>query len=109
MEAYDDDSDPMEHVAAFRAQMALYGTSDAIMCQAFPRILCGTVRIWYSRLKPTSIYSFDQLAKVFESNFLASVRPRPTMVPLLEMRQREDESLGQYLTQLGLFLTHICH
>ncbi|RZR97554.1 hypothetical protein BHM03_00026753 [Ensete ventricosum] len=102
MEAYNDNSDPMEYVVAFRAQMTLYGTSDAIMCQAFPSILCWTVRMWYNRLKPTSICSFDQLAKVFESNFLASARPRPTMVSLLEMRQREDESLGQYLTQFTM-------
>ncbi|RWV90302.1 hypothetical protein GW17_00047506 [Ensete ventricosum] len=55
--------------------------------------------MWYSRLKPASIRSFDQLAKEFESNFLASVQPRPTTTSLLEMRQKEDEPLEQYLAR----------
>ncbi|RWW17411.1 hypothetical protein GW17_00018668 [Ensete ventricosum] len=36
LEAYDGSSDPMEHVTAFQVQMALYGTSDAIIVQPKP-------------------------------------------------------------------------
>ncbi|RWW32879.1 hypothetical protein GW17_00002428 [Ensete ventricosum] len=54
---------------------------------------------WCSRLPPTSIYSFDQLVKEFEANFLASACPKPTVASLLVMRQKEDEPLGPYLTR----------
>ncbi|RRT55997.1 hypothetical protein B296_00037472 [Ensete ventricosum] len=97
LEANDGGSDPMEYVAAFQVQMALYDTSDVIMCRAFPTTLCGIARGWYGRLPLTSIHSFDQLAREFEANCLASAQPKPTATSLLRMRQKEDEHLGLYL------------
>ncbi|RWW00009.1 hypothetical protein GW17_00037048, partial [Ensete ventricosum] len=77
--------------------MALYGMSDAIICRAFSMTLRGIAQGWYDQLPPSSIHSFDQLAREFEANFFASAWPKPTVASLLRMRQKEDEHLGRYL------------
>ncbi|RRT69525.1 hypothetical protein B296_00008973 [Ensete ventricosum] len=99
LEAYNDSSDPTEHVVVFHAQMTLYGTSDSIICWAFPTTLRGIARGWYNRLPPSSIHSFDQLVREFEGNFLSSIRPKPTVASLLGMKQKKEEHLSQYLAR----------
>ncbi|RWW53853.1 hypothetical protein BHE74_00039613 [Ensete ventricosum] len=97
LESYDSSSNPSEHVVAFRTQMALYDTSGAFMCGAFPTTLRDPARLWYSQLKPTSISSFDSFAREVELNFLASSQLRPTTDSLLGLTQGSKETLAQFV------------
>ncbi|RZS19009.1 hypothetical protein BHM03_00051356, partial [Ensete ventricosum] len=84
-----------------KAQMALYDTSDALMCRTFPTTLRGPARMWYSRIKPSSISSFDQFAKEFKLNFIASSCLRPTAASLLGFTQGNDEPLAQFVSRFS--------
>ncbi|RRT70521.1 hypothetical protein B296_00021485 [Ensete ventricosum] len=57
--------------------------------------------MWYSRLKSSSISSFDQFAKEFEFNFIASSYPRPTAASLLGLTQGSDEPLAQFVSRFS--------
>ncbi|RRT82463.1 hypothetical protein B296_00000580 [Ensete ventricosum] len=94
LEPYDGSTDPTEHVAVFRAQMALYDNSNALMCHTFPTTLRGPARMWYSRIKPSSISSFDQFTKEFELNFTTSSCLRSMTTSLLGLTQGNDEPLA---------------
>ncbi|RWW65704.1 hypothetical protein BHE74_00026978 [Ensete ventricosum] len=71
------------------------------MCRTFPTILRGPTRMWYSRIKPSSISSFDQFAKEFELNFIASSCPRSTVASLLGLTQGNYEPLTQFVSRFS--------
>ena len=75
------------------------GVADEIMCRAFPTMLKGPTRIWFSRLTPNSIRIFKELSAQFAAHFIGGHRYKKSIACLMNIRQREDEMPRSYITR----------
>ena len=70
LDSYDEARDPFDYIATFKTTMHLQGVPDAIMCRAFPTTLKGPTRVWFSKIPPNTVSSFEELSKLFVNNFI---------------------------------------
>ena len=94
---YDGTTDPSDHLERYTSWMYLHGVSDAIVCRAFDSTLEGNAKRWFRKLPEGSIFSWDQLQRLFLTNFIGARLPEVTTSMLLETRQRPDESLRKWI------------
>ena len=71
------------------------------MCRAFPTMLKGAVRIWFSRLTPNSINTFKELSAQFTTHFIGGHRYKKSTACLMSIKQREDETLRSYISRFN--------
>ena len=98
IDSYDRVKDPLDHLETFKTLMHLQGIAGEIMCMAFPTMLKGAVRIWFSRLMPGSIVIFQELSAQFTSHFIGGHRYKKSTACLMNIKQWEDEMLRSYIT-----------
>ena len=70
LDSYDGTRDLFDHIATFKTTMHLQGVSNEIMCRAFPTTLKGPAQVWFSKIPPNSVSSFEELSKLFVNNFI---------------------------------------
>ena len=70
IEAYNESKDPLDRLESFKTLMHLQGVANETMCRAFPTMLKGLTRVWFSRLTPNSIGTFKELSAQFASHFI---------------------------------------
>ena len=92
VENYDGNKDPLDHLESFKALMHLQGVPDEIMCRAFPTMLKGPARIWFSRLTPNSISTFKELSNQFASHFIRGHMYKKSTARLISIKEREDDT-----------------
>ena len=81
--------------------MHLHRVANEIMCRAFPTMLKGLARIWFSRLTPNSIGTFKELSTQFASHFIKGHRYKKPIVCLMSIKQRQDETLRSYIARFN--------
>ena len=93
--------DPFDHIATFKTTMHLQGVPDEIMCRAFPTTLKGSARVWFSKIPPNFVSSFEELSKLFVNNFIRGKRHKRSSSNLLTIEQGENESLRSFITRFN--------
>ena len=85
LDSYDGTRDPFDHIATFKTTMHLQGVPDEIMYRAFPTTLKGPARVWFSKIPPNSLSSFEELSKLFVNNLIGGQRHKHSSSNLLTM------------------------
>jgi hypothetical protein len=101
IQTYTGIEDPTEHLDNYKMHMDLQGTPQEMACRAFPLNLSGSARDWFQKLPPSSITCFDDLGRKFVTQFLAGCKRKKPSGQLMAMRQKEDESLKDYVVRLN--------
>ena len=83
LDSYDGTRDPLDHIATFKTTMHLQGVLDEIMCRAFPTTLKGLARVWFSKIPPNTVSSFEELSKILFNNFIGGQRHKHSSSSLL--------------------------
>ena len=101
LDSYVGTRDPFDHIATFKITMHLQGVPNEIMCRAFPTTLKGLTQVWFSKIPPNSISSFEELSKLFVNNFIGGQRHKLSSSSLLTIEQGENESLRSFITRFN--------
>jgi hypothetical protein len=97
IEKYDRSENPQAHLEAFREHIILHGIPDEIACRAFPLTLKGVVKDWFTELPPKSVGTFKEMRHLFLAQFLATRKRKKSVIYLLTLRQRNEESLKDFI------------
>ena len=101
LDSYDRTRDPFNHITTFKNTMHLQGVPNEIMCRAFPTTFKGTVRVWFTKIPPNTISSFEELSKLFVNNFIERQRHKHSSSNLLTIEQGENKSLRSFITRFN--------
>ena len=71
------------------------------MCKAFPTTLKELARVWFSKIPPNTVGSFEELSKLFVNNFIRGQRHKRSSSSLLTIEQGENESLQSFITRFN--------
>ncbi|KAL0398229.1 UNVERIFIED_CONTAM: hypothetical protein Sradi_2166200 [Sesamum radiatum] len=94
---FDGSGDPQEHLDKFYAKIDWYDLSDAAYCKVFRTTLSKRALAWFNQLPAGTISSLEQLTQRFLHHFSMNKRAPKQPLFLFTIRQKENESLRDYM------------
>ncbi|XP_021767709.1 uncharacterized protein LOC110732102 [Chenopodium quinoa] len=98
---------PKNHISAFENHMALYTMPDSVWCKAFSSTLEGLAAEWHGTIPKSSVYSYNQLKRMFMEHFITLVDRTKMTAELMSLFQGKDEPLREFITRFNKEATTI--
>ncbi|KAL0428390.1 UNVERIFIED_CONTAM: hypothetical protein Slati_3013800 [Sesamum latifolium] len=90
-----------EHLSRFENAALLHRYTDDIKCRVFVTTFARAAQQWFNQLPPSMIGSFREFRSLFLHQFASSRNHRKTELSLFSIRQKEGESLKDYLQRFN--------
>jgi hypothetical protein len=97
IDQYDGTSNPEEFIQVYQTVIEAAGGDDRVKANFLHMALTGAARSWLINLPEASIQSWDQLCAMFIGNFQGTYERPSTAETLKTIKQRDDESLRDYV------------
>ena len=89
-------TDPHQFIMSYEAAVASAGGDDAVLVKSFVIAAEGDALAWYSMLKPSTVYSQENLWDKILANFKGLAAQSLTSTDLFQCRQMQGETLHDY-------------
>ena len=91
------ESKPDTWLEDYRVAMQIGGGNDEVAMKHLPLMLEGSARSWLNQLAPGSIYSWEELARVFVRTFEGTCKWPAGLTDLQSCVQKPNETLRDYI------------
>ncbi|XP_021755880.1 uncharacterized protein LOC110721044 [Chenopodium quinoa] len=98
---YNGTTTPKSHISAFENHMVLNTMIDLVWCKAFPPTLEGLAAEWYGAIPKCSVYSYNQLQRMFMEHFITLVDRTKMTTKLMSLVQGKDVPLREFITRFN--------
>ncbi|KAL0405953.1 UNVERIFIED_CONTAM: hypothetical protein Slati_3909200 [Sesamum latifolium] len=99
---YDGTTNPQEHPSRFENAALLHRYTDGIKCRVFVTTFARAGQQWFNQLPLAVIRNFREFRSLFLHQFASSRKHRKTELSLFSIRQKEGESLKDYLQRFNM-------
>jgi len=89
-------TDPHQFIMSYEAAVASAGGDDAVLAKSFVIAAEGDALAWYSMLKPSTVYSWENLRDKILANFKGLAAQSLTSTDLFQCKQMQGETLHDY-------------
>jgi hypothetical protein len=81
---------------SFEAAVASTGGNETVLAKSFVIVVEGDMLAWYSMLKPSTVYSWENLHDKILANFKGFTSESLTSTDLFQCKQNQGEALRDY-------------